>query len=100
MVEQAVELSSNPMGKLLLGKIGLIYYEQAMQQLGGLDALGAEIDEFKGGLQQKAAIAGSLYKTYKAAKKMQNEHEKEMIAKEEEEMKKAMEESKKAAESG
>ena len=27
MVEQAKELSANPMGKLLLGKIGLIYFE-------------------------------------------------------------------------
>ena len=88
------------MGKLLLGKIGMIYYEQALQQLGGVDAIGAEIDEFKGGIQQKVAIAGSLYKTYKAAKKMQNEHEKEMIAKEKEMMDKAMEDSKKAAEAG
>ena len=38
------------MGKLLLGKIGLIYYEQALQQLGGVEAIGANFDEFKGGL--------------------------------------------------
>mgnify|MGYP001295463768 CR=1 FL=1 len=37
------------MGKLLLGKIGVIYFEQAMQQLGGLDSIGANIDEVKGG---------------------------------------------------
>lgn len=50
MVELAQELIANPMGKLLLGKIGVIYYEQALQQLGGVEALGAEFDEFKGGL--------------------------------------------------
>jgi hypothetical protein len=32
--------------------------------------MGANMDEFKGGIKQKAAIAGSLYKTYKEAKKM------------------------------
>lgn len=39
------------MGKLLLGKIGWIYVEQAKQELGGLDAIGANIDEFKGGIK-------------------------------------------------
>lgn len=75
-IDQAKELSANPMGKLLLGKIGWIYCEQAKQELGGLDAIGANIDEFKGGIKQKHAIASSLYKTYKAATKMQKEQQK------------------------
>ena len=77
------------MGKLLLGKIGLIYFEQANQVLGGLKGIGANIGEFKGGIKQKSAIAGSIYKTYKAAKKMKNEEEKEIKKKEEEMKKKA-----------
>ena len=78
MVEQAQELAANPMGKLLLGKIAQIYLEQANQVLGGFKALGANIGEYKGGIKQKTAIASSLYKTYKAAKKMEKQHQKEM----------------------
>ena len=56
-IERAQELSTNPMGKLLLGKIGWIYCEQAKQELGGSESMGAHIDEFKGGLKQKANIS-------------------------------------------
>ena len=92
-LERAQELSTNPMGKLLLGKIGWIYAEQAKQELGGSDSVGAHIDEFKGGMKQKANIAGAFWKTYKSAKKLHNEQ----IAEEQAEMKKAMEESKNQA---
>jgi len=51
MIEMCKELSGNPMGKLMLGKIGWIYCEQAKQELGGLDSMGAHIDEVKGGIK-------------------------------------------------
>ena len=52
--------------------------------------MGAHVDEFKGGMKQKANIAGAMYKTFKSAKKLQKEQEEEEKAY----IKKAMEESK------
>ena len=65
------------MGKLLLGKIGWIYQEQAKQELGGTDSIGAHIDEIKGDMKQKANIAGAFWNTYKSAKKMHKEQKEE-----------------------
>lgn len=51
--------------------------EQANRVLGGLKGIGAGVHEYKGGIKQKTAIASSIYKTYKAAKKMEKQERKE-----------------------
>jgi hypothetical protein len=65
------------MGKVLLGKIGWIYTEQAKQVLGGLSSMGAHVGEWKGGVKSKANITGAFIKTYKSAAKMQKQEKKE-----------------------
>ena len=77
--EGAKELSNNSMGKLLLGKIGMLYIEQSKQELGSLAPLGildswdAHMGEVKDGLKQKANIAGALWSVGKVTKKMHEE---------------------------
>ena len=87
----AQELSANPMGKMMLGKIANVYIEQATQNLGGLKSMGAHVDEVKSKWSAKMGVAKSMYATYKAAKKM----EKDM---KEEEKKSPSEEQKEGAE--
>ena len=52
--------------------------------------MGAHVGEWKGGVKQKASIAGAFYKTYKSATKLHKQEMKE----EQEQLKKAQEESK------
>ena len=56
--------------------------------------MGAHVGEWKGGVKQKANIAGAFYKTYKSATKLHKQELKE----EQEQLQKAKEESKAAAE--
>ena len=55
--------------------------------------MGAHVGEWKGGVKQKANIAGAFYKTYKSATKLHKQEMKE----EQEQLQKAEEESKAAA---
>jgi hypothetical protein len=63
------------MGKMMLGKIASIYIEQGQQQLGGMKAAGAHVDEVKSKWSAKIGVAKSMYATYKAAKKMEKDME-------------------------
>ena len=69
----AQELSGNPMGKMMLGRVASVYIEQATQQLGGLKSMGAHVDEVKSKWSAKMGVAKSMYATYKAAKKMEKD---------------------------
>lgn len=75
VVELCQELAANPIGTLLISRIGKIYREQAKQENGGLGEIGAHFTEVKSGWSQKAEIASSLYKTYKVAKNISKEEE-------------------------
>lgn len=70
------------MGKMMLGKVASVYIEQAHQQLGGIKSVGAHVDEVKSKWSAKIGVAKSMYNTYKAAKKMEKDMQKEEEKKE------------------
>jgi len=96
--EAAKELTSNNMGKAMLGKIAYIYKETGTLYIGGLKSIVPYFNKLGHNWDAKMNLLKSMYSTFKAAKKMEEQKKAEFANKTEEEKKEAYEKMKNAPE--
>ena len=85
--EIAKELTTNGMGKAMLGKIAYIYIETGTLYIGGLKSVIPYFNKLGHNWDAKMSLLKSMYSTFKAAKKMEEQKKAEMAGKTEEEKK-------------
>lgn len=85
--ETAKELTSNNMGKAMLGKIAYIYKETGTLYIGGLKSIIPYFNKLGHNWNAKMSLLKSMYSTFKAAKKMEEQKKAEFAKKTEEEKK-------------
>ena len=83
----AKELASNSMGKAMLGKIAYIYIETGTLHIGGLKSIIPHFNKMGHNWEAKVSLMKSMYSTFKAAKKMEEQRHEEFMRKSEEEKK-------------
>jgi hypothetical protein len=85
--ETAKELSSNSMGKAMLGKVSYIYIETGTMYIGGISSVIPYFNRLGHNWSAKTSLLKSMYSTFKAAKKMEDQRRKEFAKKTDEERK-------------
>ena len=85
--ETAKELSSNSMGKAMLGKVSYIYIETGTMHVGGISSVIPYFNRLGHNWDAKTSLLKSMYSTFKAAKRMEDERREEHSKKSEEEKK-------------
>ena len=85
--EIAKELTTNGMGKAMLGKIAYIYIEMGTLYIGGLKSIIPYFNKLGHNWDAKMSLLKSMYSTFKAAKKMEEKKRAEFEKKSEEEKK-------------
>lgn len=85
--EIAKELTTNGMGKAMLGKIAYIYIETGTLYIGGLKSIIPYFNKLGHNWDAKMSLLKSMYSTFKAAKKMEEKKRADFEKKSEEEKK-------------